>query len=294
MFSFDDSVRSVAIDVGAATNPLSFDLPVDSSQVAFFVEPVQWKTIEEDLATNFKRVKASGGCGKQYDPACIHDRALVFPAAVSENLAHATFHVTANPYCGSLEAFTGSKEVQKSKNPDVRGIFDACYKDAGQTRDVPTISLKSIIERIPKSISVKYIKIDAQGHDFKVLLSAGDQMSRIDYVRLEMQVYPPPGFKLVKDVPSYAEIKKRLEGFGFKHEGEHACHFDGGASPFSKAVKEMECVFCRRPPCVETGRAPMGPNPASKSMMSKYYGQEYVQPPPWKIPADMDTRETRS
>ena len=47
--------------------------------------------------------------------------------------------------------------------------------------------------------SIKAIKIDAQGHDFKVLLSAGDQMSRIDYVRLEMQVDPPPGFKLVKD-----------------------------------------------------------------------------------------------
>jgi len=281
MFAFDSSIKSVAIDVGAATNPLPFDLPIDSSQVAFFVEPVQWKTIEESLEQSYAGV---GACAKNFDAGiCGLDRALIFPAAVSHELSHATFHVTANPYCGSLEAFQTSKEIQNSKIAAVREIFDVCYKDAAKARKVVTISLKAVIERIPKHISVKYIKIDAQGHDFQSLLSAGDQMSRIEYVRFEMQVDPPPGFKLVKDVPSYADVKAQLEGHGFKHEGKHACFFDHGASPFSKAVKEMECVFCRKLPCRENAQPPLGPRPKGSD-----HAQPYVQPGPWIVPAGMD------
>jgi len=196
------------------------------------------------------------------------DRFYVFPAAVSDKLGLAPFHATANPYCGSLEAFTEDtgksaieSSLKNSEDPEIKGVFDACYKDAGTKGDVPTISLKSIIDRIPKHINVKYMKIDAQGHDFKVLLSAGDQMDRIEYVRFEMQVDPPPGRKLVADIPSYEKVKEQLTELGFKHEGDHACHFDAGASPFSKAVKEMECVFCRELPCQEGGRQPLGENP---------------------------------
>jgi len=213
---------------------------------------------------------------------------MVFPAAVSEHLSHADFHVTANPYCGSLEAFRTSDVISKSKNADVKGIFDQCYKDAGRTRKVPTISLKAIIERIPLHIPVKYVKIDAQGHDYKVLLSAGDMISRIEYVRFEAQVDPPEGMKLVKDVPSYAEMKAKLEGLGFSHDGAHACYFDGGASRFSKETKEMECVFCRKRPCVENARPPMGPRPGTKDVK-----KEYVQAPPWQIPVGMETKEPK-
>lgn len=293
MWAFDNSVRSVAIDVGAATNPLPFDIIGDSSQVAFFVEPVQWKTVEESLETTYAEVKKYGGCAKHFEPhVCAMDRALVFPAAVSEELGHATFHVTSNPYCGSLEAFKGAEGIKKIKHQDVKGIFDQCYKDAGKTRKVPTVSLKSIIERIPKSVPVKYVKIDAQGHDFKVLLSAGDQISRIEYVRFEMQVDPPAELKLVSDIPSYADVKAQLEKLGFKHEGGHACHLDAGASRFSVVVKEMECVFCRKKPCQETGRAPMGPRPGSASELQDY-ARPYTQPALWQPPASKEAKSEK-
>merc|ERR1719502_2594884 len=114
-------------------------------------------------------------------------------------------------------------------------------------------------------------------------------MSRIEYVRFEMQVDPPPDLKLVKDVPSYQEVKEQLEKLGFKHDGSHACHMDPGAHRFSHVVKEMECVFCRKKPCIENGRAPLGPHP--KTLADKQYSQPYVQPAPWKPPAGSEAKE---
>merc|ERR1711972_758327 len=233
-------------------------------------------------------LKKRGGCVVRWDGFCAMNRFYIFPAAVSHTLGHAKFHATANPYCGSLEAFTedttkGAIEdsLRRSTNPDIRGIFEACYKDAGTPGTVPTVSLKAIIERIPTRIKIKYVKIDAQGHDFKVLLSAGDQISRIEYVRFEMQVDPPPGRRLVKDIPSYAEIEKQLAGLGFKHKQGHACFWDPGASPFSKAVKEMECVFCRKLPCIENGRPPLGENPRAVAARQKKAWEAAGKPSRW-------------
>merc|ERR1719272_2581676 len=86
-------------------------------------------------------------------------------------------------------------------------------------------------------------------------------MSRLNYVRFEMQVDPLPNRKMVKDVPSYAEVKQKLTELGFKHNGKHACD-DSTMGSFSKAIREMECTFCRKLPCREGGVPPLGPNPA--------------------------------
>merc|ERR1711959_814770 len=139
--------------------------------------------------------------------------------------------------------------------------LNACYNTHSSSVKVFTVTLASILRRIPKQVRVKYMKIDAQGHDFKVLMTAGEYISRIEYVRFEMQVDPPPNRKMVKDVPSYAEVLKVLKDKGFVHEGKHACD-DRGMAPFSKAIKEMECTFCRKKPCLEGGKPPMGISPA--------------------------------
>jgi hypothetical protein len=293
MFAFTPEIKSVAIDVGAADNPLSFDLDVDATQVAFYFEPLQWLTLQTKIEADAEALNKRGGCTVRYDAFCSMQRFYVFPAAVSSELGEAEFHKTANPYCGSLSSFTVESnesaidpELRYNSDKDISGIFEQCYQNVGgESGNVPTISLKALIERIPEHVRIKYMKVDAQGHDWNVLLSAGDQMSRIEYVRFEMQVDPPPGRRLVKGIPSYAEIESQMADQGFKHEEGHACHYDSGSSSFSKAVNEMECVFCRELPCIENHKPPLGENPRVVVKRNHDLWVEAGKPDEWSPPS---------
>lgn len=266
MFAFDDSIHSVAFDVGAANNPLSFDIPEDGSQVVFMFEPGWKDAIGEafEWDANGMWSKERGGCDTKWDPFCAQDRFLWFSTAVSPKVGYTSFMESASPYCGSLGGFTpkddGSIDPEFAADKEMAGSMDGCWNDKASSMQVATVSLESILKRIPKRIAVKYVKIDAQGHDYQVLLSAGPELPRLDYVRFEMQVDPPANRKMVKEIPSYTDVVKFLATKGFTHDGDHACD-DSTMSEFSKAIKEMECKFCREPPCIESRKSPMGMHP---------------------------------
>jgi FkbM family methyltransferase len=266
MFAFDN-ITSVAIDIGAANNPLIFDMDIDTNQMVLAFEPIFAKQLGEDLERAAEDVDARGGCKSRWESHCVNQRLVVIPAAVSSEVGYATFHLAANPYCGSLNSVpSGSKQtLMNHHDKEVRDVMNACWGSLTQesVQEVPTITLASVLRRIPKHIRIKYIKIDAQGQDYKILMGAGDQMSRIEYVRFEMQVDPPAELKMVQDIPSYAEVESKMKALGFVHKSPTACSFDGGSSPFSKAIQEKECVFCRELPCKENGVPPFGPNPRS-------------------------------
>jgi len=265
MFAFDGSIKSVAIDVGAANNPLTFDLGIDATQFVMMFEalPGHSDGLEQAFEQDNKAVWKRGGCDTQWDGVCMQDRFLWWRSAVSNKVGTTSFVISDNPYCGSLGEITEKKgyvDPVLANDPEMAGWLNVCYNANRKSVKVFTVTLESIIKRIPLYIKIKYVKIDAQGHDFKVLMTAGEYISRIDYVRFEMQVDPAPNRKMVKDVPSYAEVKQKLQELGFSHDGKHACNSNGMA-PFSIAIKEMECTFCRKRPCREGGQPPLGPSP---------------------------------
>lgn len=266
MFAFGKSVKSVAFDVGAANNPMVFDLEQDASQVVFMFEglPGHSVALEEAFERDNQALQKRGGCDTQWDGFCMQDRFLWFRAAVSPKVGYTNFVISDSPYCGSLGDFTEktgpSIDSSLADDPEMNGVLKACYDAKSRSERVFSVTLASIIKRIPERVRIKYVKIDAQGHDFKVLMTAGEYLARIDHVRFEMQVDPPPNRKMVKDVPSYAEVVKFMKKNGFEHEGEHACD-DKTMSAFSKAIREMECTFCREPPCQENGKQPLGESP---------------------------------
>jgi len=265
MFAFDDSIKSVAFDIGAATNPLYFDLGADATQLVFLFEALPGTSDGMEVAFERDNVELQkrGGCDTRWDPFCGQDRYLWFKSAVSPKVGYVDFIVSDNPYCGSLGGFMNVSDFDPVllHDPTMNVRINACWNVTRKTVKIPSVSLASILKRIPESIKVKYMKIDAQGHDFNILMSADKYISRIEYVRFEMQVDPPPGRKMVKDVPSYAEVVDMMKQRGFVFEGKHACD-DSTMDDFSKAIRESECRFCQHPPCLESGAPPLGIAPS--------------------------------
>jgi FkbM family methyltransferase len=150
-FVLPPRVQRVWIDVGAHLLETTKEELERSSDLALIaIEPLEecWKTWPDKT------------------------RLLALPVAVSTERGWLDFHVNASNATSSL-----LKSVEGN-------MVEAMTKTV-EVRKVPVLRLQDVLERIP-DVGVQYLKTDVQGHDLQVLKSAGDQLRRVETVRVEV------------------------------------------------------------------------------------------------------------
>ena len=114
-------------------------------------------------------------------------RAIVLPFAVGKAEGTATFHVSKSDGCSSLLPIDAAAMQFKGRRDWMKGFMQAACGQGAAVRRVPVVSLGTILDRWLPKRTIDYLKIDAQGYDLQVLLSASPQsLARVGALELEM------------------------------------------------------------------------------------------------------------
>ena len=104
-----------------------------------------------------------------------------------------------------------------------------------QTTDVvsvPTIRLDTFLLQM-KIEKLKYLKVDAQGHDLEVIRSLGERIQDVERVQLEVNIAPVPQYE---GSHSRREVVEYMESRGFELVGSRRQSLD----------QELNLTFLRR------------------------------------------------
>jgi len=105
-----------------------------------------------------------------------HPRLIALPFAIDVTTSISPFHLTAFDACSSLLDFTS----------EGLGIWnDDKSLAVVSTYHVQTIRLDTVLLTLPY---VDYLKIDTQGNDFNVIVSAGDLIKKVKRIKTEAVV----------------------------------------------------------------------------------------------------------
>jgi len=153
-------------------------------------------------------------------------RGIFLEDAVGDREGPAPLHLTVSPAC--ISVMEPNFEVLKDYP------IGTCFGVQG-TSSVQLTTIERLVGdgRMPVP---DYIKCDAQGYDFEVLMGSGNVLDRVLAIEVECQ------FKQIyKDQKTFQQIKEMLEGHGFilrdiKHQGA-----------FEYEVVEVNAFFSKRP-----------------------------------------------
>jgi len=125
----------------------------------------------------------------------------IVPAAVTEHSGIATFHILTGDASHSLK--TPSRDYMKT----------------GRTIMVPTVTLESVLVCItdPRFAVIDFLMCDAQGADFNVVKSAGKELKRFRFVKLEVEAVTGKGnIFYINSGNQKAEVVKYMASMGFQ------------------------------------------------------------------------------
>lgn len=168
-----------------------------------------------------------------------HPRLTLLQAAVARipegSVGHtALLHRSQNGVCSSLFALPSDPGLSGRLNWDA-GCFKA--SEEGPV-EVPILPLFDIIALLPAGQEVSLLKIDAQGGDLEVLISAGMQLQRVRYLQVEVTDLPRrhPDLVYGASQPTKEDLIQELGKRGFLLE---ACN------PSVQQLHEENCLFVR-------------------------------------------------
>lgn len=209
--------KKVAIEVGANDRDTMDTeyLPSNTDTFLITFEPILDKYAT--LMARFPRGK------DKFQPLGYHNpRGMVFPIAIvrqEDEGKMMSFTMSGVDGCSSLMDLDG-------------GAHDWapwCF-DVIEKRQVPTISLHTVLGLIQSDIEITHMKIDAQGYDMIVVESGGDRISRIS--SLCMEVVGDNHNPLYKSQPKCTSISEKMNVIGFIEDGWNyttSCSWSGYA-----------------------------------------------------------------
>jgi len=114
-------------------------------------------------------------------------RAIVLPYAVGPNGPEAEFHVSKSDGCSSLLKIERDKLRMPEKMRMWRDFWATkCAHANGAPRHVPLVSLHKVLHEWLPGRRIDHVKIDAQGFDLQVAMSAGDSIKRVRTLEIEL------------------------------------------------------------------------------------------------------------
>ena len=117
-------------------------------------------------------------------------RTFAITAAVNLVEGTALFKDYAGPGCSSL--LPPNERLRAAEMP-----ADHPCRIVTRTRGVAVLRLESLLRLVPDGVRIELVKVDAQGVDLDVAMSAGDQLQRVERFVLEMQRVPGDDLRLL-------------------------------------------------------------------------------------------------
>ncbi len=126
----------------------------------------------------------------------------VIPAAVAQQAGVSQFYLNAADATSSLLPFNPERLEKWIGGEELK---------VESVEIVPTVRLDHFLESLGID-EVDFLKIDAQGADFDVILSAGDKIQHVIKIKLEVAITPT---QLYSGATSKADVVAYLETYGF-------------------------------------------------------------------------------
>jgi len=219
-----DGCKSVNLDIGLAFNAPHTSLWINEDPnvyvLGFEPNPTNLKYIhmpysETTPPPNYPYPRPPYWLDSKYIPTNLQ----VFPIALSDEIGTTEFYCTNN-------------------DPGTSSLYKPCYFDLEKVVTVKRKTLNSILFNFPwhRVPYINLMKIDAQGHDFEILLGSVAYLDRVAYINVEMSCEGQ--YEGVRNKYPYIDLLLRSQGFAcIDQAGGNGTFINTNLLDYCKTVK---------------------------------------------------------